>query len=145
MSASGDQCMPDDVVINKVASLERCVERIRAVHGGSDVNIYRNLIAQESILLNLQRACEVSIDLAMHVVRKRELGVPQDSRDAFDLLQTHTLLDEPLATAMKRMVGFRNVAIHEYDKLNLDIVKSIITTRLDDVLTFGKQLLRSEA
>jgi uncharacterized protein YutE (UPF0331/DUF86 family) len=81
----------------------------------------------------------------MHVVRKRKLGVPQDSREAFDLLQAHALLAEPLATAMKRMVGFRNIAIHEYDKLNLDIVKSIITARLDDILMFGKHLLQSEA
>jgi len=137
--------MPDDVVVNKVASLERCIERIRTVYGGTESNLYQDLTTQDSILLNLQRACEVSIDLAMHVVRKRKLGVPQDSRDAFDLLQAHALLDEPLATAMKRMVGFRNVAIHEYDKLNLDIVKSIITTKLDDILMFGKQLLRSES
>jgi uncharacterized protein YutE (UPF0331/DUF86 family) len=137
--------MPDDVVINKVASLERCVERIRIVYAGTDANLYQDLTAQDSILLNLQRACEVSIDLAMHIVRKRRLGVPQDSREAFDLLQAHALLAEPLATAMKRMVGFRNVAIHEYDKLNLDIVKSIIATKLDDILLFGKQLLRSES
>lgn len=137
--------MPDDVVINKVASLERCIERIRMVYGDIDANLYQNLTAQDSILLNLQRACEISIDLAMHIVRKRKLGVPQDSREAFDLLQAHALLAEPLATVMKRMVGFRNVAIHEYDKLNLDIVKSIITARLDDILTFGKQLLRSES
>lgn len=137
--------MPDDVVINKVASLERCIGRIRAVYSDTESNLYQDLTTQESILLNLQRACEVSIDLAMHVVRKRKLGVPQDSREAFDLLQVHALLTEPLAIAMKRMVGFRNVAIHEYDKLNLDIVKSIITARLDDILMFGKQLLRSES
>lgn len=145
MSGRGDPYMPDDVVINKVASLERCIERIRAVYAGKEFNLYQDLTTQDSILLNLQRACEISIDLAMHVVRKRTLGVPQDSRDAFDLMQTHALLDEPVATAMKRMVGFRNVAIHEYDKLNLDIVKSIITTKLDDILMFGKQLLRSES
>jgi uncharacterized protein YutE (UPF0331/DUF86 family) len=79
MSAHGDQSMPDDVVINKVASLDR----IRAVYDGKDANLYQDLTVQESILLNLQRACEVSIDLAMHVVRKRTLRVPQDSRDAF--------------------------------------------------------------
>jgi uncharacterized protein YutE (UPF0331/DUF86 family) len=137
--------MPDDVIINKVASLERCIERICTVYSGTESNLYQDLTTQDSILLNLQRACEVSIDLAMHVVRKRKLGVPQDSRDAFELLQTHALIAEPLATAMKRMVGFRNVAIHEYDKLNLDIVKSIITTKLDDILLFGKQLLRSQS
>jgi uncharacterized protein YutE (UPF0331/DUF86 family) len=74
--------MADDVIINKAASLERCVKRIREVHAGDDKNLYENLTSQESILLNLQRACEVSIDLAMHVIRKRRLGVPQDSREA---------------------------------------------------------------
>jgi uncharacterized protein YutE (UPF0331/DUF86 family) len=136
--------MPDDVVLNKVASLERCVTRIREVYAGLDSNLYQNVTTQESILLNLQRTCEVSIDLAMHMVRKRRLGVPQDSRDAFDLLQSNGHLDETLATAMKRMVGFRNVAIHEYDKLNLDIVKAIITQRLEDILTFGRRMLQQE-
>lgn len=137
--------MPDDVVLNKVASLERCVQRIRQVYAQNDQNLYENLIAQESILLNLQRTCEVSIDLAMHIVRKRRWGVPQESRDAFELLRAHGHLDDELSQAMKRMVGFRNVAIHEYDKLNLDIVKSIITHRLEDVLRFGQLMLKLEA
>ncbi len=137
--------MPDDVVLNKVASLERCVKRIREVYGSVDEHLYGDPTTQDSILLNLQRACEVSIDLAMHVVRKRRLGVPQDSRDAFDLLHAGGLLDLELAMTMKRMVGFRNVAVHEYDKLNLDIVKAIITQRLDEFLKFGQRILRLEA
>jgi uncharacterized protein YutE (UPF0331/DUF86 family) len=136
--------MPDDVVLNKVASLERCIKRIREVYAETDANLFENLTAQDSILLNLQRACEVSIDLAMHVVRKRRLGVPQDSRDAFQILQDHALLDKELAASMKRMVGFRNIAIHEYDALNLDIVKAIVTQRLDEILKFGEHLLRLE-
>ncbi len=136
--------MPDDVVLNKVASLERCIQRIREVYADADSNLYEKLTSQESILLNLQRVCEISIDLAMHIVRKRHLGVPQDSRDAFELLRANGHLDETLATAMKRMVGFRNIAIHEYDKLNLDIVKTIITKRLDEVRKFSELMLRSE-
>lgn len=136
--------MPDDVVLNKAASLERCIKRIREVYGENDANLYKNLTAQESILLNLQRACEVAIDLAMHVVRKRRLGVPQDSRDAFKILQDHGLLDKESAESMKRMVGFRNIAIHEYDALNLDIVRTIITQRLDEILGFGQIMLRLE-
>jgi uncharacterized protein YutE (UPF0331/DUF86 family) len=143
--ALGAVYMPDDVVLNKAASLERCITRIRDVYGGNDANLYENLTAQESILLNLQRACEVSIDLAMHVVRKHRLGVPQDSRDAFQILQDRALLDKELAASMKRMVGFRNIAIHEYDALNLDIVKAIVTRRLDDLLKFGAHMLRLEA
>ncbi len=136
--------MPDDVVLNKVATLERCIKRIREVYDGEDRNLYDHLTSQESILLNLQRACEISIDLAMHVVRKRKLGVPQDSRDAFELLQATGLLDRELGAAMKRMVGFRNVAVHEYARLNLDIVKAVITHHLDGFLRFGERMLRSE-
>jgi uncharacterized protein YutE (UPF0331/DUF86 family) len=137
--------MADDVIINKAASLERCVKRIREVHAGDDKNLYENLTSQESILLNLQRACEVSIDLAMHVIRKRRLGVPQDSREAFELLQANGLLDREPADLLKRMVGFRNVAVHEYASVNLDIVRSIVTRHLDEFLTFSQRLLRLEA
>lgn len=136
--------MPDDIVLNKAANLERCIKRIREVYDATDANLYKNLTAQESILLNLQRACEVSIDLAMHVVRKRRLGVPQDSRDAFQILHDHALLDKGLAGSMKRMVGFRNIAIHEYDVLNLDIVKAIIAERLEEMLKFGQTMIRLE-
>ena len=136
--------MPDDVVLNKVASLERCIQRIRQVYNLNDQNLYENLMAQESILLNLQRTCEVSIDLAMHIVRKRRWGVPQENRDAFELLRANGHLDSELSEAMKRMVGFRNVAIHEDDKLNLDMLKAIITHGLDDVLKFGQTMLKIE-
>ncbi|MCA9458659.1 MAG: DUF86 domain-containing protein [Nitrospira sp.] len=67
-----------------------------------------------------------------------------ESRDAFELLRANGHLDSKLAEAMKRMVGFRNVAIHKYDKLNLDIVKAIITQGLDDVLKFGQMMLKLE-
>jgi uncharacterized protein YutE (UPF0331/DUF86 family) len=137
--------MADDVALNKAASLERCVKRIRQVYASDDKNLYDNLTAQESILLNLQRACEVSIDLAIHVIRKRRLGVPQDSREAFDLLRANGLLDQKLAESMKRMVGFRNVAVHEYANLKLEIVKSIMTQHLDEFLAFSERILRLEA
>lgn len=137
--------MADDVALNKAASLERCVKRIVEVYAGDDKNLYDNLTAQESILLNLQRACERSIDLAMHLIRKRRLGVPQDSREAFKLLLTNGLLDQKLANSMKRMVGFRNVAVHEYANVKVDIVKSIITQHLDEFLIFSERILRLEA
>jgi uncharacterized protein YutE (UPF0331/DUF86 family) len=76
------------------------------------------------------------------VVRVHRLGVPQDSREAFDLLERAGQLDAVLAGRMKRMVGFRNVAVHDYQRLNLDIVRSIVHERLDDFLAFTTLLLR---
>ena len=79
--------MADDVVFNKAASIERCLQRVLEEYAGDNQNLVTNQTKQDAIILNLQRACETAIDLAMYVISKRQLEVPQDSRDAFTLLQ----------------------------------------------------------
>jgi uncharacterized protein YutE (UPF0331/DUF86 family) len=127
----------DDVVLNKASVIERCLARVREEHGGDDGVLTRDLTKQDSIVLNLQRACEASIDLGMHLVRRARLGIPQDSRDAFDLLVPGAGLDPDLALRLKRMVGFRNVAVHDYQALNLDIVRAIVQGHLQDLADFA--------
>jgi uncharacterized protein YutE (UPF0331/DUF86 family) len=69
-------------------------------------------------------------------------GIPQDTREAFELLEQAGRLDPALATRLKKMVGFRNVAVHDYQKLNLDIVRRILLEHLDDFLAFTRLRLR---
>jgi uncharacterized protein YutE (UPF0331/DUF86 family) len=135
--------MADDVLVNKAAAIERAVRRVREEHAGDDTNLLTNQTKQDAIILNLQRACESSIDAAMHLVRVHRLGVPQQTREAFDLLEAAHMLDDGLADRLRKMVGFRNVAIHDYQKLNLEIVRRIVVDHLDDFLTFARRLLRS--
>ena len=135
--------MADDVILNKATSIERCLQRIFEEHAGDDNNLFTNQTKQDAIVLNLQRACETAIDLAMYVVNQRRLGVPQESRDAFTLLQTAGILLPDLATRMQKMVGFRNVAVHEYTRLNLDVVHAIITKQLEDFRTFSSTIVKA--
>ena len=135
--------MAEDVILNKATSIERCLQRIREEYAGDDNNLFTNQTKQDAIVLNLQRACETAIDLAMYVVNQRRLGVPQESRDAFTLLQTAGILLPDLATRMQKMVGFRNVAVHEYTRLNLDVVRAIITKQLDDFRTFSSTIVKA--
>ena len=135
--------MADDVILNKATSIERCLQRILEEYAGDDNNLFTNQTKQDAIVLNLQRACETAIDLAMYVINQRRLGVPQESRDAFTLLQTAGILLPDLATRMQKMVGFRNVAVHEYTRLNLDVVRAIITKQLDDFRTFSSTIVKA--
>ncbi len=130
--------MADDVAVNKAAVIERCVARVREEYAGDDANLFKDQTRQDAIILNLQRACEASIDLAMHQVKEHRLGVPQESRDAFQFLSKAGLLDSTLAEHMAKMVGFRNIAVHDYQTISLDIVKAIITCHLDDFLSFAR-------
>lgn len=134
--------MVDDVLLNKAAAIERAVRRVREEYAGDEQHLLSNQTKQDAIILNLQRACEASIDAAMHIVRIRRLGIPQETRDAFALLETAGVLPAALAARLKKMVGFRNIAIHEYQKLDLAIVQRIIVEQLDDFLAFTSILLR---
>ena len=135
--------MADDVLLNKAASIERCLQRIQDEYAGDAQNLVANQTKQDAIVLNLQRACETAIDLSMYVVSRQKLGVPQDSRDAFALLQAAGILPADLTTRMQRMVGFRNIAIHEYTRLNLEIIQAIITKQLDDFRTFSSTIVKA--
>jgi uncharacterized protein YutE (UPF0331/DUF86 family) len=133
----------DDVLLNKAAAIQRAVRRVREEHAGDDRHLLSNQTKQDAIILNLQRACETSIDAAMHLVRVHRLGVPQETREAFSLLETAGMLDHALADQLRKMVGFRNVAIHEYQKLDLEIVRRIVVESLDDFLAFTRILLKA--
>jgi uncharacterized protein YutE (UPF0331/DUF86 family) len=130
----------NDVILNKVTTIERCVKRIHEVYEGNSDNLL-DLTKQDSIILNIQRACEASIDIAMHLVSEKKLGVPKASREAFKLLQEAGLIDEALAKTLMNMVGFRNIAVHDYQALELDILKAILDKHIDDFKQFTKIIL----
>lgn len=134
----------NDVILNKTTTIERCVNRIQEVYAGNPENL-KDFTKQDSIILNIQRACEASIDLAMHVVSERKLGVPKASRDGFRLLQEADLLDATLAKTLMNMVGFRNIAVHDYQALELDILEAILEKHIGDFKLFTKVILQLES
>lgn len=142
MADIGARASMDDVVLNKAEIIERCVRRVREVYGSDVVGFRDDLTRQESVLLNLQRACEAAIDLAMHLVRVAQLGIPKTSRDAFDVLEREGVLPRDLAEPLRAMVGFRNVAVHDYRRLDLDVVEAIIDRHLDELVAFTRFALR---
>lgn len=139
--------MMDDVIINKIATIDRCLLRINEVYLEVGENLATDFTRQDSIILNIQRACEAAIGLANYISKVKKLGVPQSSRDSFVLLFKAGILSEELAFNLGKMVGLRNVAVHDYQTLNLDIVKYVIEHNLidfnyfiDAIKAYAKQL-----
>ncbi|MTI80560.1 MAG: DUF86 domain-containing protein [Firmicutes bacterium] len=132
--------MQNDVILNKVQIIERCIRRIREEYDDNPNNL-NNFTKQDSIILNIQRACEASIDLAMYIISEEDLGIPQSSGEAFELLCQHNIIDKSLARRLKAMVGFRNIAVHDYQKLNIKVVEKIIEEHLSDYKEYAKKIL----
>jgi uncharacterized protein YutE (UPF0331/DUF86 family) len=136
--------MTDDITLNKTAIIRRCLARV-AEEFQQDPSRLENFTVQDAIVLNLLRACESAIDLAMHHVAERRLGIPQHSRDAFDLLMQHGLLTPPIANAMKNMVGFRNIAVHSYQQLQRPILDAILLRHMGDFETYLDEIATHDA
>jgi uncharacterized protein YutE (UPF0331/DUF86 family) len=133
--------MADDVLINKAASIERCVARAREEYDREPATFASDYTRQDAAILNIQRACEAALDMGQHLIRRDRLGVPQSIRDVFELLAQAGRIERDLADAMKRMVGFRNIAVHQYQQIQIPIVVNIIERHLGEFLAFSKVLL----
>ncbi len=133
--------MNNDIILNKISMIERCLQRVNEEYEDKPANL-QNFTKQDSIVLNLQRACEASIDLAMHIVAEEKLGLPQNSRDAFSLIEEKGIINAPLSVKMKAMIGFRNIAVHDYQEINLVILQKILENHLDDFFDYTSAILR---
>lgn len=128
------------VVLNKFETIEKCINRINEEYEGNPDNLkdYRKM---DMIVLNLQRACEAVLDLAMYVVSTRKLGLPQNKREAFVLLEENKIIDSVMSKKMQGMVGFRNIAVHDYKEIDEEILKDVIENHLTDLLDFARIIL----
>lgn len=134
----------NEVIIAKVDSIQRCVRRARQEYEAAGGGFSDNFSRQDAAVLNVTRACEQAIDLANHVLRRHRLGVPGSSVEGFQRLAREGVIDQALADKLSGMVGFRNIAVHQYASLELVIVEAVIRSGLDDIVEFTRHLVQWE-
>ena len=128
---------PDDVCLNKGAIMERSIRRMREEYAADSA--LQNCTHIDALTLHLERACQAAIDLAMHLVARDHLGMPQSSADAFRVLAQAGLISQESCRAMMAMTGFRNIAIHAYQEMNMTVLKKIATEEWQSLLVFARE------
>lgn len=131
------------VLINKYESIEKCINRINEEYDNNPDNL-EDFRKMDAIVLNLQRACEMATDAAMYVVSNRRLGIPQTKKEVFEKLNKNGLISDEMCANMKGMVGFRNIAIHEYKQIDEDILRDVIENHLGDIKEFVRTMINLE-
>ena len=134
----------DEVLLGKAAIIERCLRRVGEDYAGHEAEFATNFTRQDAIVLNLQRACAAAIDAAMHLVRRHALGIPTESREAFTMLVQNDLLTEDLGRHLQAMVGFHNIAVHNYSGIDWAIVHAIATRHLGDFEAFARAMSQDQ-
>ena len=123
----------DEILLNKETTIERCIKRI---HQDYDDDFLTNFTKQDAVILNIERACQAAIDIGNRVIKLKKLGLPQSNRDTFYKLEKAEIITNELSKKMQAMAGFRNIAIHDYSSVNVDVIVNIIENRLTDLHEF---------
>jgi len=131
----------NEVLAQKVTSLQRCVARAREARAEAGADFRTSYNLQDAAVLNVIRACDTAIDLANMLIRYRHLGIPNESRESFTILSREGAIPVALGERLQKMVGFRNVAVHQYRDLDMDILETVISRHLDDLLAFAQAIL----
>jgi uncharacterized protein YutE (UPF0331/DUF86 family) len=132
--------MDKDIILAKIESLERCIDRVIAKTPTGCPDLLDDVDRQDIIVLNLERAVQLCVDIAAHIVADLKQPAPMSMSESFDRLRDEKIITEATAYRMKAAVGFRNIAVHAYREIDWDVVFVISTEHLDDFRVFAGQI-----
>lgn len=131
----------DRVVIErKLESLRRCVARIESRRPAELATLVADMDAQDVLVLNLSRAVQLCVDIGAHIVAASESAPPATMGDTFSRLAELQMLDAALAKRLRGAVGFRNIAVHNYEAIDWAIVHALSDGALKDFEAFARQV-----
>ena len=131
-----------DLILAKAGAIEKYLNRIKIKRETDLKTFLADIDRQESVLFNLQMAIQNCIDIAAYIVGDEGLGVPGSTNEMFYLLEEHGLLGPQLVEKMVKAVGFRNLVVHEYGKVDLEQVLDIAHKGLDDLQKYVASVLK---
>ena len=132
--------MDKEVLETKLEALIRCVHRIKDQNISTLEELEKNLDKQEIIILNLQRAVQICVDIGNHILLDYKTPTPSTMADTFKYLAENKLITDKNAQDLAHAVGFRNIAVHQYEKIDCNIILSIINNHLDDFKIFAEAM-----
>jgi uncharacterized protein YutE (UPF0331/DUF86 family) len=131
----------NEVLANKIESIRRCIARIEAVRPATHALLVEQLDAQDILALNLERAVQMAVDVATHILAGIETSAPDTMSDCFRRLNGVGVIDDAITSKMTKAVGFRNIAVHAYRDIDWKIVFSISTQAPADFREFVRQIM----
>lgn len=122
-------------------SLRRCLSRLETKRPQNWEQILEDYDLQDIITVNLERAVQLSVDIGLQVLGTMDVTAPQSMADVFSRLSSKGVIPVELAGKLQAAVGFRNIAVHEYEEIDWKIVHSILSRHLNDFSAYIKAIL----
>ena len=137
--------MDREVIEQKLESLRSCVQRVQDKCPASAEILAGDVDSQDILALNLSRAVQLCVDIGAHFIASQSVPPPATMGQTFDALAEIGIVGPELAVRMKNAVGFRNIAVHNYEAINWHIVYAIATRHLSDFKAFARAIMEAVA
>ena len=120
----------------KLKELEKYIKNLQK-HEGTDMSeLENNLDKMWAIERGLQLSIQVILDLGNHIISDEGISVDNYS-EIFTELAKLNIIPEDYAARIKGMAGFRNILVHEYAEVDLDILLEVLNNNLADFKKFA--------
>lgn len=137
--------MDRTLIDQKLETRRRCIQRIRQRCPATAELLAADIDAQDIVALNLTRAVQTSVDIAMHVIAGHDVSAPAAMGEAFEALALAGIIDASLADRLKKAVGFRNIAVRQYESIDWAVVRSVCHGDFPDFREFAGAIERIPA
>jgi len=124
------------VIKRKISRIEEHLKRIGAIPLKPVEAFKKDTASQDIFLFNITQAIQGCTDIATHIVSDEGWGMPGTQSETFEILGEKGVVSEELVRKLIAMSGFRNRIVHEYEKLNIDIVHEVWRNGLSDIEKF---------
>jgi len=131
-----------DIVLVKTSAAKKHLKRIENLSQTPVHAFLNDNDAQDIALFNIQMAVQNCIDMAAHIISEAGLGTPGSTNEMFYCLEENGYIDRQLSEKMVKAVGFRNLVVHEYGKLDLERVHRIMQDDIRDIDEFLKAIIK---
>lgn len=136
------QLTKNGVVLGKLQSLDETLTEIQSLGRISADQLRKDWKTRRAVERDLQVLVEVVIDVCHRILALHEQAPAPTSADAITrCIALGVLADRP---EYRRMVQFRNVIVHRYEQVHVDILVDIVNNRLGDFRTFRDEVLRHQ-
>ena len=137
--------MDREVIDQKLESLRHCLQRIHEKCPATAEILAVDFDRQDILALNLSRAVQICVDIGAHIISNKNVPPPATMGQTFDVLDELGIINPDLAARMKNAVGFRNIAVHNYETINWKIVHAIATNHLSDFKNFAQAIISADS